>query len=76
MQNKKTGGVPSTFGEARGHFLQEEGGVADFSEADRDAMEAREDILSMSVFFFGRQHVMPRQQLYVPKGSSFPIPST
>ena len=49
--------VPSSFGEARGcdpwqstrsDSLQDESGNVDFSEADRDAMEAREDIRSMS----------------------------
>ena len=46
------GGVPSTLGQARNNPLQfarsdslqeEEEGVADSSEADRDAMEARGD---------------------------------
>ena len=32
--------------------LQEEDGVADFSGADRDPLEAREDVWRMSVFFF------------------------
>ena len=53
-------GIPSTSGEARGgpwhcariDSLQEEGGVADFSEADRDAMEARKDFWSLSGGFF------------------------
>ena len=73
--------VPSTLGEARsdplqcarGDSLQEEGGVTDFSEADRDAVEAREDFWSVSGFIFlNRHHVMHREQLHVPKESSFP----
>ena len=59
---------------ARVDSLQEEGGVADISEADRDAMEAREDFWSMSGDPVYRHHVTPRGQLYVPKDSSFPIP--
>ena len=59
---------------ARVDSLQEEGGVADISEADRDAMEAREAFWSMSGDSICRHHVMPREQLYVPKESSFPIP--
>ena len=76
------GGVPSTLGQARNNNLQfarsslqeeEEEGVADSSEADRDAMEARGDSRSMSGDFFYHHHVMPRGQLYVPKESSFPF---
>ena len=67
------GGVPSTLGEARNDFsqsardnsLQEEGGVADVSEADRDAMEAREDFWSMSGEFIYDHHVVPSEQLYL-----------
>ena len=33
---------------AMGDFLQKEGGIADFPEAGRDAMEATEDFSSMS----------------------------
>ena len=73
----------STLGEARGDLLlcarenslQEEGGVADFSGLIRDAMEARADFWSMSGGFFYCHFVMPREHLYVPKDSSFPIPS-
>ena len=36
---------------ARDNSLQEEDGVADFSGADRDPLEAREDVWRMSVFF-------------------------
>ena len=60
---------------ARCDSLQEEGGVADFSEADRDAMEVMEDFWSMSGENIYRHNVTPREQLYVPKDSSFPIPS-
>ena len=59
----------------RDDSLQEEDGVADFSEADPDAMEAREDFQSVSWEFVYRHHVVPREQLYVPKESSFAIPS-
>ena len=53
-------GVPSTLGEARsavfqfarGDSLHEEGGVADFSEADRNE-------------FIHRHHAMPSEKLYV-----------
>ena len=48
--------------------------VADVSDADREAMEAREDFWSMSGECIYRHHVLPREQLYVPKESSFPIP--
>ena len=58
---------------ARIHSLQREGGVADVSEADRDAVEARE--ISRVCLWIHRHHVMPREQLYEPKESSFPIPS-
>ena len=54
--------------------MQEECGVADFSEADRDDMEAREDFCSMSGEFIYRHHVMFREHLHVPKESSFAIP--
>ena len=42
---------------ARGDSLQEKTGVADASEADRDAMEVRKDIWSMSGEFIYRHHV-------------------
>ena len=56
LENFDAGGVPSTLAEARGDpvqnakgsSLQKESGVADFSEADRDAVEATEDFWSMS----------------------------
>ena len=61
---------------SRGDSFQEEGGVSDFAEADRDAAEARKDFWSMSgELFIYRHHVMPREQWYVPKESSFPMPS-
>ena len=55
VESVDVGGVPSTLGEARvnllqcarGDSLQEEGVVADFSEGDRGAMEAREYFSSM-----------------------------
>ena len=73
-------GVASTLGEARSDplwcagsgSLQEEGGVADTAEADRGAMKARADIWSMSGECMYSHHAMPREQLYVPKESSFP----
>ena len=49
--------------------LQEEGGVAYVSEADRDAMEAREDFWSMSSEFIYDHHVVPSEQLYLPEES-------
>ena len=52
-------------------YVQQEGGVADSSGADSDAMEAREDLWSMSGKFFCRHHVTPGDQLYVAKESSF-----
>ena len=55
---------------ARGNSLQEEDGVADFSEADRGAMEAREDFRCMSVELVYRHHVMPREHLHIPKEHS------
>ena len=51
----------------------QQGGVADFSEADRDALEARREFWTVSEEFSLRHHVMPREQLYVPKESSFAI---
>ena len=39
------------------------------SEADRDAMEARRDFWKRSGEFIYCHHVMPREQLYVPKGT-------
>ena len=68
METVDAGGVPSAFGQARvtlcnsqgvSDSLQEEEGVADSSEADRDAMEARGDLWSMSGDFFYHHHVMP-----------------
>ena len=61
--------VPSIVGEARGASLQcasggsvqGEGGVADISEPDRDAVEAREDFWIMSGEFLYRNHVMSRE---------------
>ena len=70
------GGVPSALGQVRGDSWQEEGGVADSSDADRDAVEAREDVWRMSGEFLFRHQVMSRAHLYVPKKSSVPIPST
>ena len=55
--------------------LQEEVGVADCAEADRDAVKVREDFWRMSGKFIYRHHVMSREQLYVPQELSFPIPS-
>ena len=52
--------------------MQEEGGVQHCCEADRDAMEAREDFRSMSGEFLYRHHVMPREN--VLQESSFSIP--
>ena len=74
------GRVPSTLGEARGDplqsarsdFLQGGDGVADYAEADRYAMEAREDFRSCLVFFFVATMSCP--QWHAPKESSFPIP--
>ena len=60
---------------ARDNSLLQEGEVADFSEADRDAMEARDDFCRMSGEVTCPYHVMLREQVYVPKESSFPIPS-
>ena len=52
----RRGRVPSTLGEslqsARSDSMQEEVGVADSSEADRDAIEARADFWSMSEEFY------------------------
>ena len=53
--------------------LQGGGGDSDFSEADRDAMEARADFWSAPREKC-RHHVMPREQLYVSTEPSFPIP--
>ena len=60
--------APSSLGAVKG-------GVADFSEGDRDTMEAWRDFWKMFGEFVYRHRVMPRDQLYVPKDSSFPIPS-
>ena len=49
--------MPSSFGEA-------EGGVANFSEADRDVVKAREGFWSMSVEF-NEQNVKPKQQVWI-----------
>ena len=64
----------SAEGEARGDPLQSargdsarEGGGANISEADRDAMEAREDFWSISEKFIYRHHVTPGEQEYAPK---------
>ena len=51
---------------AKDHPLQKDG-VAEVSEADRDAVEAKVWL------FFYRHHGMPRAKLYVPKEPSFPI---
>ena len=59
---------------ARDNCLQEDG-VADISEAARDAVEASGDLWSMSGNLLQRHHVVPRQHLCVPTASSFPIPS-
>ena len=67
--------APSTLREARSDSGEEESGVADVSEADRDPMKATEDFRSMLGEFIYRHHVMPREQLYVPKESSFPVSS-
>ena len=57
---------------ARGISLQEEGVVANFSEAHREASEAREDLGSTSVENLS-SHVILREKLYVPP---FSIPLT
>ena len=63
-----------TFCDAQGvDSLQEEGGVADFLEADRGAAEAREDFWSMSGEPIYRNYVISEEQLRVPKEPSFPI---
>ena len=59
---------------AKSSSLQEEGALADCSEADRDAMESREDFWNMSGELISRHHVMLPEQLYVPKESSFSTP--
>ena len=59
---------------ARDSCLQEEGGVADFAEADLDAVEVKRDIWCMSGEFVYRHHVVLREIFYVPKESSFPTP--
>ena len=82
VESLDAGGVPSSVGEARGDpvrsarsvSLHEEGGVADFSEADRDPLSASEDFCSMSGKFIHRHHVMPREEWYVWTESSFPTP--
>ena len=43
------------------------------SQADRDAKAARFDFWSITGNYIHRNHVVPRQKLYVPKGDS-PIP--
>ena len=61
--------VPTTLGEVKGDRLQsagsdsweEEGGVADFSEADRDALEAREAFWSMSTVSCPENNCMYRK---------------
>ena len=52
----------------------QEGVVADMSEGDRDAV-AWEMCWCMSGDFFYRHRVMPREQLYASKDSSFSLPS-
>ena len=47
---------------ARVDSLQEEHGVADTSEDDRDAVEAREEFWNVSGEFLDRHHVMPTEQ--------------
>ena len=82
VEGMDAGGVPSTLGEAmgdpvqsvKGDSLQEEGGVADFSGADRDAVEAREDFWRMAGEFTCRNHVVPSEIVCVPKEPSVPIP--
>ena len=67
VASSDAGGVPSALGEAsddpfqcaKSDSLQEEGGVADFSEADRDAKAARRDFWSMTCGYIYRHHVMP-----------------
>ena len=57
-------------------LCKKKAGVADVPEADRDAVEAMEDFWSMSGEFNDAYHVVPREQLYVPKESHhFRIPS-
>ena len=51
--------------------MQEEGGVADSSESDRDAVEVREDFMSMSGECIYRHHLVAREQSNVRKESSF-----
>ena len=46
---------------ARDYPMQEEDGVADSSEADRDAVEGSEDLWSMSREFIYRHHVVLRE---------------
>ena len=63
------GGAPSTLGEARGDLLQcarggslqDENGLVDTAEADRGAVEAREDFWSVSGDLIYRHHIMPRE---------------
>ena len=53
--------------------MHEEGGVADISPVDRDAVEVKEDIWRLYGEIIVRHHCVPREQLYVPPESSFPI---
>ena len=69
--------VTSTLGAARSEpwqsvtdtSLQEGGGVADFFQADRDAMEAGADFWIYDWGIFFRHHVMPREHLHAPTQS-------
>ena len=61
---------PETLYKAQGSdSLQKERGVADFSEADCDVVAARGDFWSMSGEFTYRHHIVPTEQVYVPKES-------
>ena len=53
--------------------LQEDDEFADVSEADRDAMEAREDVRSIFGELVYRHYVMLGEDFYVPKKFSFPV---
>ena len=80
MESFDAGTEPSTFGEARGDplqsardsSLQEEGVVADLSEAEREAVEAREGVLE-SVWRMNVSSPRYAPRTSVPKELTFTI---
>ena len=61
---------------AAGNFTHDTIDEDVFFKAERDKREARNDFVMISGNYLCRHHVIPRDEVFVPQESPFPIPLT